>query len=103
MLLVVASLASYTQCSGDCSYGGSCGGDGDGDVDSNGSGDDCDKGDDVSDDDCGGDDGGCSDGDGNRVMAVGAAMVMATAKAAMATPLTVAVAAMVKAVKTTIN
>ncbi len=37
------------------------------------------------------------------VMTVGAAMVMGTTMVAMATPPTVAVAAMVKAVKTTIN
>ncbi len=37
------------------------------------------------------------------VMAAEAAMLMATAMAAMVTPLTVAVAAMVKVVKTTIN
>jgi hypothetical protein len=70
VLLVVAGLASYMRCSGDCSYGGSCSGDGDGNVNSNGSGDDCDKGNDVSDDDCGSDDGGCgggdSDSDGGR-------------------------------------
>jgi hypothetical protein len=65
VLLVVAGLAWYTRCSGDCSYGGSCGGDGDGDVNSNDSGDDWDKGNDVSDDNCGSDDGGCGDDDGN--------------------------------------
>jgi hypothetical protein len=65
VLLIIAGLALYTRCSGNCSYRGSCGEESDSNVDSNGSGKNCNKGNDVSDNDCGGDDGGCGDSDGN--------------------------------------